>query len=135
MVMALNSSSASLSWAPTPYNCSLNNYLLRVADEENVSIVSLGSAESTTTNVTTLNMGKTYTFRVASVDAADRMSNWSQPVSLAMQGLLLFCKHNFYQIISLCCHGHAVPAPVEIVSATISESSQLNYNITAEWKV
>ena len=88
-VTALNSSSASLSWTPPPYNCSLN-YILEIADGENVSVVSLGSIESTTTNVTTLKMGKTYNFRVASVDAAERMSNWSQPVSLAMQGLLLF---------------------------------------------
>ena len=90
MVMALNSFSASLSWTAPPNNCSLN-YILEVADDENVSVVTLGSTESTTTNVTTLNMGKTYSFKVASVDAAWRMSNWSQPVSLAMQGLLLFC--------------------------------------------
>ena len=86
MVMALNSFSAGLSWTSPPYNCSLN-HILRVADEENVSVVYWGSTESTAMNVTALNVGKTYSFRVASVDAADRMSNWSQPVSLAMQGL------------------------------------------------
>ena len=86
MVMALNSSSASLSWTPPPYNCSLS-YILRVVDEETVLVSSLCSTESTATNVTTLNIGKTYSFRVASVDAAERISNWSQPVLLAMQGL------------------------------------------------
>ena len=94
MATALNNFSASLSWTPHPYNCSLN-YILEVADEENVSVVYLGSTESTTTNVTTLEVGKTYSFRVASVDAAEEMSNWSQPVSLAMQGLLLYCSHKY----------------------------------------
>ena len=92
MVTALNSFSAILSWTPPVYNCSLN-YILEVADEKDVSVISLGSTESTTTNVITLNMGKTFNFRVASVDAAKRMSNWSQPVSLAMQGLLLLCNY------------------------------------------
>ena len=32
-------------------------------------------------------------------------------------------------------HGHAVPASVEIVAATINESSQMNYYIAADWKV
>ena len=66
---------------------------MEAVDEENASVVLLGSTESTTLIVTTLNMGKSYSFWVASVDAAGRMSNWSQPVSLAMQGLLLFCNH------------------------------------------
>ena len=92
MVMALNNFSASLSWTPPPYNCSLK-YRLEVVDEENVSVIFLGSANLTRMNVTILNMGKTYSFMVASVDAVERMSNWSQPVSLAMQGLLLFCNH------------------------------------------
>ena len=88
MVAAVNSSFAILSWTPPSYNCSLN-YIVEVADEENVSVViSLSSIESAPTNVTTLDVGKTYRFRVASVDAAERMSNWSQPVTLAMQGLL-----------------------------------------------
>ena len=91
MVKALNEFSASISWILPPYNCSLN-YILNVVDEKSVS-VSLGSTELTGMNVTTLNMGKTYSFMVASVDAAERMSNWSQPVLLAMQGLLLFCNH------------------------------------------
>ena len=92
MVVAINSSSVILSWIPPPFNCSLN-YILRVSDDENVPVVSFNSTESTTTNVTTLSTGKTYSFRVAGVDAAERMSNWSQPVSLAMQGFLLFCNH------------------------------------------
>ena len=92
MVMALNKFSASLFWTPPPYNCSLN-YSLEVVDEQNVSVVFLGSTNLTTINVTTLNMGKNYSFIVASVDAAERMSSWSQPVSLAMQGLQLFCNH------------------------------------------
>ena len=94
MVMALNNFSASLSWMPPPYNCSLN-YILEVVNETNTctSVVYLYSTDLTTKNVTTLIMGNTYSFMVASVDAADRMSNWSQSVSLAMQGLLSFCKH------------------------------------------
>ena len=92
MVMALNNFSASLSWIPPPYNCSLT-YIVEVVDEQNVLVVSMNSTELTTMNVTTLNMGKTYSFMVASVDAAERMSNWSQPVLLAMQGLILFCNH------------------------------------------
>ena len=90
MVTALNGFSAALSWTTPPYNCSLNYYLLEISDEENASVVSLDAKESTTTILTTLTMGKMYSFRVASVDAAERMSNWSQPVSLAMQGLHLF---------------------------------------------
>ena len=35
----------------------------------------------------------------------------------------------------LCFHGHAVPAPVEIVTVAIKLSSQMNYYIFAEWKV
>ena len=86
--------------------------------------------------VTTLNMGETYIFGVASADAAGRGSSWSQPVSLAMQGLLLFCDHKIVSMQFFCvCHGHAVPAPVEIVTATIDELSQINYYITDEWKV
>ena len=92
MVMALNNFSASLSWTPPPYNCSLS-YILEIVDEENMSVVWLDSTESSKRNVTTLNIGRTYSFMVASVDAAMRMSNWSQPVSLAMQGLLLFCSY------------------------------------------
>ena len=34
----------------------------------------------------------------------------------------------------LCCHGHAVPAPVEIVTVTTTLSFEMN-TITAEWKV
>ena len=92
MVMALSNFSASLSWIPPPYNCSLN-YSLEVVDEHNLSVVFLGSTNLNRINITTLNIGKTYSFMVASVDAAKRMSNWSQPVSLAMQGLVLFCNH------------------------------------------
>ena len=82
MVIALNHFSVSLSWTPPPYNCSLN-YILEVANEDNVLLVFLNNSS---TNLTTLIVGQSYWFRVASVDAADRMSNWSQPVSLAMQG-------------------------------------------------
>ena len=64
-----------------------------VVNEEKLLLVSLGTTDSTTINVTTLNTGETYRFWVASEDAARRMSNLSQPVSLAMQGLLLFCDH------------------------------------------
>ena len=32
-------------------------------------------------------------------------------------------------------HVHTVPAPVEIVTATINLSLQMNYSITADWKV
>ena len=60
--MAVNGSSAILSWTPPSYNCSLN-YVVGVTDEENVAVVSLGSTESTTTNVTTLKMGKNYSFQ------------------------------------------------------------------------
>ena len=104
MVMALNSSSASLFWTPPLYNCSLK-YILEVVDEENVSVVSLYTTESTTTNISKLNMGTTYRFRVASVDGAERMSNWSQPVSLAMQGLL-FVLYNDKGVNEyfFCCH-------------------------------
>ena len=90
--MALDTFSASLSWTPPPYSCPLN-YTLEVVDEENVSVVFLDSTELTRMNVATLNMGRTYSFRVASVDVVERMSNWSQPASLAMQGLLLFFNH------------------------------------------
>ena len=62
---------------------------MEVVNEENVSIVFLGSTESTRMNVTTLSMGKTYSFMVASVDEAERTINLSQPVSLAMKGC--FC--------------------------------------------
>ena len=86
MVMALNNYSAILSWTPPPYNCSLVNYSLEIVDEEN--IVSVFFLSNTSTLVTTLMVGKIYTFRVSSVYAAGNMSNWSQPVSLAMQGLL-----------------------------------------------
>ena len=56
-------------------------------------IVSLGSSESTTLNVTSLYRRKAYSFRVGSVDASEKMSNWSQSVSLAMQSLLWFCNY------------------------------------------
>ena len=84
MVTALNNYSAILSWTPPPYNCALINYSLEIVNEENVSVVILSN---TSTLVTTLMVGKNYTFRVASVYAAGNTSNWSQPVSLAMQGL------------------------------------------------
>ena len=90
MVMALNNSSTSLSWTPPPYNCSLN-YAIEVLREQTLTEVFIDSAKSTLTIVTVLMVGESYMFRVASVDAAERMSNWSQPVSLAMKGLPLFC--------------------------------------------
>ena len=93
MVTALNTSSAIVSWTRPPHNCLLYNYIVEVTEKENQSVVSLSSTQSTTMNVTTLDIGKTYSFRVASVDAAERMSNWSQPVLLAMQGLLMVCNH------------------------------------------
>ena len=108
---------------------------MEAVDEENAVIVSWRSTELTTIIVTTLNMGKSYRFRVGSVDAAERMSNWSQPVSLAMQGLPLYCNHKIARNYFLCCHGHAVPPPVEIVTATINQISQMNYSITVDWKV
>ena len=86
MVVALNSSSASLSWAPPPYDCSLIHYSLEIVDEETTVSAVLLQLSNTSALLTTLMVGKKYTFRVASVDAAERMSNWSQPVSLAMQG-------------------------------------------------
>ena len=86
VVTALNSSSASISWTPPPYNCSFT-YILEIVNEDNESVISLSNSSII---VTTLIVGKSYSFRVASVDAAERMSNWSQPVLLAMQGLLLF---------------------------------------------
>ena len=92
MVMALNNFSASLSWLPPSYNCSLT-YVVEVVDGQNVQVVPMNSTESITMNVATLNIGKTYIFMVASVDAAERMSNWSQSVLLAMQGLLWFPSH------------------------------------------
>ena len=131
MVMALNSFAAILSWTPPPYNCSLN-YSLEIVEEESISVVILSNS---ITLVTTLMVGKNYTFRVASVYAADNMSNWSQAVSLAMQGW-------FWSVITilpmnnlLCFHGRVVPAPVEFVTATIKASSHMNYYINAEWKV
>ena len=52
------------------------------------------------------------------------------------------CKVCFLSVITklwmnnrLCFHGHAVPAPVEIVTATINVSLHMNYYITAKWKV
>ena len=81
--MALNSSSANISWSPPPYNCSFTS-ILEIANGDNGSV----SLSNSSIIVTTLTVGRTYRFRVASVDAAERMSNWSQPVSLAMQGLL-----------------------------------------------
>ena len=92
MVMALNNFSASLSWTPSPYNCSLS-YILEVVIEVNASVVFLDSTELTTMNVTTLNKEKTYSFMVTSVDEAARKSKWSQPVSLAMQGLYFVWSH------------------------------------------
>ena len=86
MVMALNNFSAILSWTRPPYNCSLINYSLEILNEENV--VSVVFLSNSNTLLTTLMVGKNYTFRVASVSAAGNMSNWSQPVSLAMKGLL-----------------------------------------------
>ena len=84
MVMALYNFAAILSWTSPPYNCSLINYSLEIVEEENISVVILNDS---ITLVTTLMVGKNYTFRVASVYAAgSNMSNWSQPVSLAMQG-------------------------------------------------
>ena len=132
--MAVDKFSAILSWTPPPYNCSISNYSLEIVDEENaVSVVSLSN---TSTLVTTLMVGKIYTFRVASVYAAgSNMSNWSQPVSLAMKGLLWPVITRLPMDNLLCFHGRVVPAPVEIVAATIKASSQMNYYINAEWKV
>ena len=84
MPTALNNSSANISWTPPPYNCSFT-YILEIVNEDNVLDVPLNCSS---TIVTTLVVGKNYSFRVASVDEAERMSNWSQPVSLAIQGLL-----------------------------------------------
>ena len=132
MVMALNSSSASLSWTPPPpYNCSLN-YVLEIVNEENVSVVFLSNNSII---LTTLMVGKNYTFRVASVYAAGNISNWSQPVSLAMQGLLWSVITRLAMNNLLCFCGRVVPAPLEIITATIKASSQMNYYISAEWKV
>ena len=61
---------------------------MEIFAEEN-TLVYLGNTTFTNIVVTILMAGGTYSFRVASVDAADRMSNWSQSVSLVMQGLLL----------------------------------------------
>ena len=74
--MALNNYSAILSWTPPPYDCSLSNYSLEIADEENA--VSVVFFSNTSTLVTTLMVGKIYTFRVASVYASGNMSNWTQ---------------------------------------------------------
>ena len=93
MVTALNNFSARLSSTPPPYNCSLN-YILEVADEENLSVVFWGSTKSTTINVTALNIGKTYSFRVASVDADERMSNWSHAASLISNARFVFVQYN-----------------------------------------
>ena len=131
MVVALNSSSACLSWAPPPDNCSLN-YVLEIVYEENVSVVLLSNNSII---LTTLLAGRNYTFRVASVYAAGNMSNWSQPVSLAMQGLLWSVITRLPMNNLLCFHGCVVPAPVEFVTATIKASSHMNYYINAEWKV
>ena len=135
MPKALNSSSANICWSPPPYNCSFT-YILEIVNEDNVSVLSLSS---NSVIVTTLVVGESYSFRVASVDEAERMSNWSQPVSLAVQGLLLFCMYNHKISTDYFCvvmHGYAVPAPVEIVTATITMSLPMNYtNITAVWKV
>ena len=77
MVMALNNSSASLSWTPPSYNCSIN-YNLEVSAEGSTLVIFLVSTELTEINVTTLNVGESYMFRVASMDAAESMSSWSQ---------------------------------------------------------
>ena len=39
--------------------------------------------------------------------------------------------NNFFVVM----YGHTVPGPVEVVTATIKLSLQMNYYITAEWKV
>ena len=132
MATALNSSSANISWTPPSYNCSFT-YILEIANEDNVSV----SLSDSSIIVTTLMLGKTYSFRVASVDAAERVSNWSQPVLLAMQGLLsVFTRLAMNSMLCCNCHGHAEPAPVEIVTATIKTSLQTNYSsVTAVWKV
>ena len=115
MVMALNSFSASLSWTSPPYNCSLN-YTLEVVHKENASVVFLSNSSI---NVTTLMVGQSYSFRVASVDAADRMSNWSQPVLLTMQGLLLFYNHNnFIKLFAL----------LQLTCSTGTSGSYYSYN-------
>ena len=89
MAMALNSSSANISWTSPPYNCSFT-YVLQIVNEGNVLVVSVSNRSII---VTLLKEGKGYSFSVASMDAEERMSSWSQPVSLTMQGLLLLCNH------------------------------------------
>ena len=87
-VVALNSSSASLSWTPPPYNCSLNHIVEVVNNVCNLVAFS-DITTSTGLIVAPLMVGESYIFRVASVDAAERMSDQSQPVSLAMKGLAM----------------------------------------------
>lgn len=84
MVLALNSSSVYLSWTPPIYNCSLT-YLVQVAERDG-SVILLNTTNATSLNVATLMTGKVYSFRVASMDAAGRMSDWSEPISLLIQG-------------------------------------------------
>ena len=96
-VLAVNSSVVYLSWIPPLYNCSLT-YPVEVA-ERNGSVVLVDTVNATDLTITTLIIGKVYSFRVASMDAAGRTSNWSEPVFLLIQGWECKDRHNCVYVV------------------------------------
>ena len=138
MVLVLNSVSASLSWTSPHYNCSLN-YIVQAVDETSGSVIFSKNTTSAGLNLTILMVGESYIFRVASVDEGDRMSNWSQPFSLAMKGLAIVVKsaHEMYLLLlyyTFSLNTFSVPADIEIIAVKLKRSMPLNY-VTVEWKV
>ena len=83
-VLSLNSSSAVLYWTPPLYNCSLA-YPVQVA-ERNGPLILSNTTNATSLTVTNLETGKVFSFSVASMDAAGRVSDWSEPRFLLLQG-------------------------------------------------
>ena len=71
MVMALNNSSASLSWTPPPHN-SLN-YTMAVVNSVSMLVVSSDITTCNSLIIVPLIVGESYMFRVASMNAAERM--------------------------------------------------------------
>ena len=138
VVMALNSSFANLSWAAPLYSCPLT-YIVEVVNNVSGLVVHLENTTSTDLNIITLMVGEIYSFKVASVDVAERMSNWSQSVLLAMQGKFCFClciitKCSWAMCAIFTENTCAAPGEVEIIAVSQQKVMQWKY-ITAEWKV